>query len=205
VVFFLRGKICGVKRTKRDCGWPGEDALMRAYHDTEWGTPVYDDRKIFEFLVLESMQAGLSWKTILHKRKNFKKAFLNFDYKKVAAFTKSDVNRLLKDAGIIRNRLKIEAAIENAKQFIKIRKEFRTFSKYMWSFVQGKPIQGKRKRMGDIPAVTKEAEIFAKDLKKRGFRFLGPTVIYAHMQAVGMVNDHITTCTQYKRLARSTL
>ena len=176
----------------------GEDKLMQEYHDKEWGVPLYQDRKIFEFLVLESMQAGLSWRTILNKRKNFQKAFLNFDYKKVAKFNERDILILMKDAGIIRNRLKIKATINNAKKFLEIQKEFGTFSKYMWSFVGGKPVLGKRKSLKDIPAVTKEAEAFAKDLKKRGFKFIGPTTVYAHMQATGMVNDHTTDCFRYK-------
>lgn len=173
---------------------------MQKYHDKEWGVPVFDDRVIFEFLVLESMQAGLSWKTILHKRENFKKAFVNFDYKKIAKFGDSHVEKLMQDAGIIRNLLKIKAVINNAKQFIKIQKEFGSFSDYMWGFVKNKTILGKRKIMKDIPAVTKEAEIFAKDLKNRGFKFLGGTVVYAHMQAVGMANDHVIECFRYKQL-----
>ena len=173
---------------------------MIKYHDMEWGVPVYEDRKIFEFLVLESAQAGLSWRTILHKRSGYKKAFANFDYKKVAKFNTKDVARLIKNPDIIRNRLKIESTINNAKRFLEVQKEFRSFSNYMWSFVNGKTIDGKRKTLKDLPAVTKESEIFAKDLKIRGFKFLGPTVIYAHMQAVGMVNDHITDCYRYKEI-----
>ena len=180
------------------CDWTGDDPLMIKYHDQEWGVPVFDDRKIFEFLILESMQAGLSWRTILHKRENFRKAFAKFDYKKVAKFDKKKINSLLKNAGIIRNKLKIEAAVNNAKRFIEIQKEFGAFAKYMWGFVKNKPILGRRKTLKDIPAVTKEAEVFAKDLKKRGFKFLGPTVVYAHMQAVGMVNDHLIDCFRYK-------
>lgn len=192
-----------MKKTFHDCEWPGEDALMRTYHDEEWGVPVYADRKIFEFLVLESMQAGLSWRTILHKRKNFKKAFANFGYKKIARFKKRDVARLLQDAGIIRNRLKILAVIHNAEKFMEVQKEFGSFSNYMWGFVHHKPIQGNRKTMREIPAVTAEAIVFAQDLKKRGFKFLGPTVVYAHMQAVGMANDHIVTCHCYKLAKRT--
>lgn len=183
---------------KKTCEWPRGDKLMQKYHDEEWGVPVFEDRKIFEFLVLESMQAGLSWRTILYKRVNFKKAFANFDYKKIAKFGKREVARLMKDAGIIRNRLKIEAVINNAKRFLEVQKEFGTFSKYMWAFVNNKPILGKRKSLKEIPAVTKEAEVFAKDLKKRGFKFMGPTVVYAHMQAVGMANDHTKGCFRYK-------
>jgi len=162
--------------------------------------PVTSDRRIFEFLVLESAQAGLSWLTILRKREGYRRNFANFDPKKVAKFSKKDVARLLKDASIVRNRLKVEATINNAKKFLEVQKEFGTFSKYMWSFVGSKPIDGKRKSLKDLPAITKEAEAFSKDLKNRGFKFLGPTTIYAHMQAVGMANDHITSCFRYKEL-----
>lgn len=186
------------KKGSARCPWPGEDTLMIEYHDREWGVPVFDDQKIFEFLILESMQAGLSWRTILHKRENFRKAFAGFDYKKVAKFNKTKIESLLKNSGIIRNRLKIEAAVNNAQKFIATQKEFGSFAKYMWNFVKDKQIQNKRKSLKDIPAVTREAEIFAKDLKKRGFKFLGPTVVYAHMQAVGMANDHLTTCFREK-------
>lgn len=173
---------------------------MIAYHDTEWGVPIWSDRKIFEFLVLESAQAGLSWRTILYRREGYKKAFANFDYKKVAKFTKRDVARLLKDASIIRNRLKIEATINNAKKFLDVQKEFHTFAEYMWSFVGNKQIDGKRKESKDIPAITPEAERFSKDLKTRGFKFMGPTIVYAHMQAVGMVNDHTKDCFRYREV-----
>lgn len=179
------------------CGWAASDELMISYHDKEWGVPVYDDRKLFEFLVLESAQAGLSWKTILHKREGYRKLFAEFDPAAVARFTSHDVEKLMLDPAIIRNRLKIVATISNAQKFLDIQKEFGSFSKYMWQFVAGKPIDGKRKTMKDIPAITSEAEVFAKDLKKRGFKFLGPTVVYAHMQAVGMVNDHVATCFRY--------
>jgi len=167
---------------------------MVRYHDKEWGRPVRNDRKIFEFLVLESAQAGLSWLTILRKREGYRRAFANFDPKKIAKFGKRDVARLIKDSSIVRNRLKIEATINNAQKFLEVQKEFGTFSKYMWGFVRGKPIDGRRKNLKDLPAVTKESEVFAKDLKRRGFKFLGPTIIYAHMQAVGMANDHILSC-----------
>lgn len=182
------------------CEWAGEDFLMINYHDTEWGVPAYDDRKIFEFLVLESAQAGLSWKTILHKREGYKKLFAEFDPNRIAKFNQKDLEKLLQDSSIIRNKAKIEAAINNAKRFLEIKQEFGSFSKYMWQFVNGKPVDGKRKKMSDIPAITKEAEVFAKDLKKRGFKFLGPTTIYAHMQAVGMVNDHAMYCFRYKEI-----
>ena len=177
------------------CKWVSEkDKLMLEYHDQEWGTPLYNDNKIFEFLTLESFQAGLSWRTILNKRKNFEKAFVRFNPVKVAKFSKKDFNRLIKDKGIIRNRAKIEAAINNAARFIEIKKEFGAFSKYMWHFVDNKPINSKIRKLSDFKATSKEAEIFAKDLKKRGFKFLGPTTVYAHMQAVGMVNDHMIGC-----------
>ena len=182
------------------CSWPKGDPLMTKYHDREWGVPVTSDRRIFEFLVLESAQAGLSWLTILRKREGYRRNFANFDPKKVAKFSKKDVARLLKDASIVRNRLKVEATINNAKKFLEVQKEFGTFSRYMWSFVGSKPIDGKRKSLKDLPSFTKEAEAFSKDLKNRGFKFLGPTVIYAHMQAVGMANDHITSCFRYKEL-----
>jgi len=187
-------------KKRKTCEWPAGDDLMIKYHNMEWGVPADEDRKIFEFLVLESAQAGLSWRTILHKRSGYKKAFANFDYKKVAKFNTKDVARLIKNPDIIRNRLKIESTINNAKRFLEVQKEFGSFSNYMWSFVNGKTIDGKRKTLKDLPAVTKESEIFAKDLKIRGFKFLGPTVIYAHMQAVGMVNDHITDCYRYKEI-----
>ena len=174
---------------KKSCTWPGDDVKMIRYHDTEWGVPIHNDRKLFEFLVLESAQAGLSWKTILHKRKGYKNLFTNFDPKKVAKFDRKKVKQLLTNPTIIRNRLKIEATINNAQRFLIIQKEFGSFSNYMWKFVNNKPIDGKRKKLSDIPAITKEAELFAHDLKKRGFKFLGPTVVYAHMQAVGMVNE----------------
>ena len=170
------------------------------YHDEEWGVPVYKDRKIFEFLILESFQAGLSWEIVLRKRDNFKKAFAGFNPKKVAKFTGHDLRRLLNDEGIIRNRAKIEAAINNAKRFLEVKKEFGTFSKYAWGFVWGEPIVHKLKTEKDYPQYTKEAEEWAKDMKKRGFKFLGPTTLYAHMQATGMVNDHVITCFRYKEL-----
>lgn len=183
------------------CPWPAEgDPLYLDYHDKEWGVPLYNDRKIYEFLVLETFQAGLSWRTVLHKRENFRRAFAGFDYKKVAKFGARDVARLLKDAGIIRNRLKINSAITNAKCFIAVQKEFGSFAKYMWGWVGGKPLAHKLHTLKDYPPFTDEALRWAKDLKKRGFKFLGPTVLYAHMQAVGMVNDHVTNCFRYREL-----
>jgi DNA-3-methyladenine glycosylase I len=173
---------------------------MLHYHDKEWGRPLRDDRRIYEFLVLETFQAGLSWRTVLHKRENFRKAFAGFDFRKVAKFGKKDVARLLRDKGIIRNRAKIEAAIHNAREFLKVREEFVSFSRYMWSWVKGRPLVHRFRRPGDCPAYTPEAETWAKDLRKRGFKFLGPTVVYAHMQAVGMVNDHLTACFRHRQL-----
>lgn len=188
-------------KPKKRCPWPtAGDPLYLRYHDEEWGVPARNDKILFEFLVLEAFQAGLSWRTVLHKRKNFKKAFAGFIPKKVAGFTRRDVGRLLKDAGIIRNRQKIEAAIVNAKKFIEVQKEFGSFSKYQWQFVGNKPIVHKIRSLKDYPVKIKEAETMAADMKKRGFKFLGPTTLYAHMQAVGMVNDHIVGCFRYKEL-----
>ena len=177
------------------CPWvTNGDDLYIAYHDTEWGVPVHDDRRLYEFLVLETFQAGLSWRTVLHKRKNFEKAFNNFDYTKVAKYTARDIARLIADDGIIRNRQKIVAAIENAKRFMDVRKEFGTFSKYMWAWVKGKPIRHTIKTAKDYPVHIPEAVAWSNDLKKRGFKFLGPTTVYAHIHAMGMVNDHVVGC-----------
>jgi DNA-3-methyladenine glycosylase I len=180
--------------TKR-CGWvPINDPLYTAYHDKEWGTPIHEDKKIFEFLVLESAQAGLAWITVLRKRENYRKAFAEFDPTKVASFTEKDILNLLTDKGIIRNKAKITAAVNNAKKFIEVQKEFGSFNKYIWGFVQGKPIINKWTESKQIPAKTELAEKIAKDMKTRGFNFLGPTIIYSHMQATGMVDDHTTDC-----------
>lgn len=180
------------------CPWaPENDPLYLSYHDEEWGVPVHDDQKLYEFLILETFQAGLSWKCVLYKRENFRKAFKQFDYKKVAKFTPADVERLMQDAGIVRNRAKILAAIENAKAFMKVQKEFGSFSKYMWSWVNHKPIVSRPKTMKDYPPYTDKALEWAKDLKARGFKFMGPTVVYAHMQAVGMCNDHTVDCFRF--------
>jgi DNA-3-methyladenine glycosylase I len=190
------------KQPKR-CPWPTVgDELYLAYHDNEWGVPVHDDRKLYEFLVLEVFQAGLSWRTVLYKRENFRKAFAKFDYNKVAKFGAADVKRLVNDAGIIRNRAKIEAAIGNAQRLQDVRKEFGTFAKYMWSWVDHKPIVNKLKTIKDVKPFTDEAVAWAKDLKKRGFKFMGPTVVYAHMQAVGMVNDHVVDCFRYREVQK---
>ena len=185
---------------KQRCPWPSDDKLMIKYHDNEWGVPLHNDRKLFEFLILEGFQAGLSWRTILHKRENFRKAFDNFDFNKVAKYDKRKINSLLKDAGIIRNKLKIEAAITNAKAFLQVRKEFGTFDKYIWSFVNGKPIQNKFKSLRQLPARTDLSDKISDDLKKRGFKFVGSTIVYAHMQATGMVNDHVVSCFRDKEI-----
>lgn len=188
---------------KKRCPWvTAGDSLCEKYHDTQWGVPVHDDRTLFEFLVLESAQAGLSWLTVLRKRENYRKAFAGFDPKKVSQFNARDVARLLKNEGIIRNRAKIEAAINNAKRFLEVQKEFGTFSKYVWRFVGGTPIQHKIRTLKDYRATTKESDVLAKDLKKRGFKFLGSTIVYAHMQATGMVNDHEDGCFRKKAVAR---
>jgi len=186
---------------KTRCQWAGMDkGIYRDYHDKQWGVPVHSDRTHFEFLILEGAQAGLSWATILKRRSGYKKAFANFDPKKVAKFDSRKQKTLLKDEGIIRNRLKIKSAINNARQFLRVQKEFGSFDKYIWRFVKGKPIVNKRKKMSDIPVKTKEAEKLSKDLKKRGFSFVGPTIIYAHMQATGLVNDHTIDCFRYNQL-----
>jgi DNA-3-methyladenine glycosylase I len=180
---------------KSRCAWCGTDPLYMKYHDEEWGKEIHDDRILFEFMVLESAQAGLSWITVLRKRENYRKAFAGFDPVKVAAFTAEDVERLLQDSGIIRNRQKVEAAINNAKHFLEIQKEFGSFDKYMYSFMPGgKPIVNGRMGMKDIPPRTEISDAISKDMKKRGFKFFGTTICYAHMQATGMVNDHITDC-----------
>ena len=176
------------------CSWCEKDDLYRAYHDNEWGKPVYNDETIFEFLVLESFQAGLSWYTILKKRENFKLAFDDFNYRKIAEYTAEKTEELMQNSGIIRNRLKIMATVNNAKRFLEVQKEFGTFSEYIWSFVNGKPIINHPKTLKDVPATSEISDALAKDLKKRGFKFLGSTVVYAHMQATGMVNDHLLDC-----------
>jgi len=184
------------------CRWVSADPLYIEYHDTEWGVPVFDDRKLFEFLVLESAQAGLSWITVLKKRENYRKVFHKFDPLKVSRMTKKDIEKLMLNAGIIRNRAKIEAAINNAKLFLDIQKEFGSFSNYSWKFVDGKPIQNKRTLKNGPVATSEISDLFSKDLKNRGFKFLGSTILYAHMQAVGMVNDHVDECFRYKQLKK---
>lgn len=185
--------------TKKRCRWTGDDPLMIEYHDKEWGIPLKDDQKLFEFLMLESSQAGLSWKTILHKRENYRKAYSGFDVQKIAKWSESKIQSLLKNEGIIRNEKKIRAAKTNAKAFLQIQKEFGSFAKYQWAFVGNKPIINKHKNLKSLPAITEISTAFAKDLKKRGFTFLGPTTVYAHMQACGMVHDHTTDCFCYEK------
>jgi len=185
---------------KQRCPWPSEDKLMIKYHDKEWGVPLHNDKKLFEFLILEGFQAGLSWRTILHKRENFRKAFNSFDYNKVTKYDKRKINSLLKNEGIIRNKLKIEAAISNAKAFLQVRKEFGTFDKYIWSFVNEKPIDNKFKSLKEIPARTELSDKISDDLRKRGFKFVGSTIVYAHMQATGMVNDHMMSCYRFREI-----
>jgi DNA-3-methyladenine glycosylase I len=172
------------------------------YHDKEWGVPVYDDKVQFEFLLLEGAQAGLSWSTILRKREGYRKAFADFDVEKVARFTKKRVERLLVNPAIVRNRLKVESAVTNAQAFIRVQEEFGSFSKYIWGFVDGVPVQNRFRRDSDIPATSPESDTLSKDLKKRGFRFVGSTIIYAHMQATGLVNDHVTGCFRYQPCAK---
>ncbi len=179
---------------KTRCAWCEKDDLYRNYHDNEWGKPVYDDQILFEFLILETFQAGLSWYMVLAKRENFRKAFANFDYKIVAEFNEDKIQELLLDAGIVRNKLKVRAAVSNAIAFMKVQEEFGSFSKYIWNFVDGKPIDNNRKSLKEITSTTPLSDVISKDLKKRGFKFVGSTVVYAHMQATGMVNDHVEDC-----------
>lgn len=182
---------------KHRCGWCLSSDLYKSYHDNEWGVPVKDDATLFEFLILETFQAGLSWITILNKRQNFRKAFDNFDYKKIAAYDQQKIDSLLQDAGIIRNKLKIKATISNAQAFMEIQHQFGTFSDYIWEFVNHVPIKNSFKNHREIPATTEISDRLSKDLKTRGFKFVGSTVVYAHMQATGMVNDHEITCFRY--------
>lgn len=183
-----------MKEEPKRCGWCLSSDLYKKYHDKEWGVPVYEDQKLFEFLILETFQAGLSWITILKKRENFQVAFDDFDYKKVANYPEEKIQELMLDAGIIRNQLKIRAAVSNAVAFMKVQEEFASFSKYIWNFTNGKPIDNKRKSLKEVPATSPLSDEISKDLKKRGFKFVGSTVVYAHMQATGMVNDHVEDC-----------
>ena len=187
---------------RRRCPWCLASDIYRRYHDEEWGVPVHDDRRLFELLILEGAQAGLSWSTILNKRENYRRAFARFDPAKVARFGPRDVKRLLADAGIVRNRLKIESTIDNARAFLELRGEFGTFDAYLWGFVNGRPLQSRRRSMKDVPDRTAVSDAISKDLKRRGFRFVGSTIVYAFMQAVGMVNDHLTSCFRRSPLAR---
>ena len=187
---------------KKRCSWPGSDVKMQKYHDEEWGTPCHDDKLLFEYILLDMFQAGLSWRTILHKRKNFKKAFDNFNYKKIAKYGVRERNRLMKDAGIIRNRLKIRSSITNAQIFMEIQKEFGSFDKYVWGFVEGKTKVNKHKKMSELRATSPESDALSKDLKKRGMKFVGSTIMYAYMQAAGLVNDHMIKCFRHKEVQK---
>ena len=187
----------------RRCEWSGTDPEMLAYHDTEWGVPVHDDPVHFEFMVLEGAQAGLSWSTILKRRAGYRKAFAGFDAAKVARFTPARVEKLLTDTGIIRNRAKVEATVRNARGFLAVQEEFGSFDEYIWGFVGGRPIVNKWRRIAQIPPISAESEALSKDLKRRGFGFVGPTVCYAHLQATGLVNDHLVSCFRYSELSRT--
>ena len=185
---------------RKRCAWAGTDPLYVAYHDREWGVPLHDDRALFEFLVLEGAQAGLSWSTVLRKRDAYRRAFDRFDPEKVARYNKRKISALLADEGIVRNRAKIESAINNAKAFLEVQAEFGSFDAYQWRFVAGRPVQNRWRAIGEIPAHTVQSDAMSKDLKSRGFTFVGPTIIYAHMQAVGMVNDHLVGCFRYREV-----
>ena len=187
---------------KKRCGWSQGNTLMERYHDTEWGVPLHNDRKLFEFLLLDSFQAGLSWSTILNKREHFRKAFDNFNPKRVAKYRRVDIKRLLTDEGIVRNRLKVDAAVSNARLFLEIQKEYGSFDSYVWKFVGGKPKVGNWKSFEQIPATSSESDALSIDLKKRRFSFVGSTIIYAFMQASGLANDHVASCFRYKKLRR---
>lgn len=187
---------------KRRCAWTANGGpLYRKYHDREWGVPVHGDRKLFEFLILEGAQAGLSWSTILNKRVNYRRAYDNFDARRIARYHAAEVRRLLKDPGIVRNRLKIRASILNARAFLRVKREFGSFDRYIWQFVGGTPVQNRRRRLKDIPPRTRESDAMSKDLKRRGFKFVGSTICYAFMQAVGIVNDHTVDCFRYRQVS----
>ena len=185
------------------CSWPGNSPLMHEYHDLEWGVPVHDDRKLFEFIVLDGFQAGLSWSTILNKRENFREAFDNFDAEKIVNYNEDKIAELLQDSGIIRNKLKVRATVTNARCFLEIQKEYGTFDKYIWQFTGGKTIINQCNSLSDIQVSTKESDAMSKDLKKRGFKFVGTTICYAFMQAAGMVNDHLEQCFRYDQINES--
>ena len=184
------------------CSWCGEHEFYVAYHDMEWGVPLHDDQKLFEFLILEGAQAGLSWLTILKKRDAYRKAYYQFDAEKISRFNSRSIERLMNNAGIVRNRLKIEASIDNARAFLEVQDEFGSFDKFIWQYVNHRPRQNRWRQLKDIPALTNESQQMSKDLQQRGFRFVGPTICYAFMQATGMVNDHVTTCFRYKQVAK---
>jgi DNA-3-methyladenine glycosylase I len=184
----------------RRCEWAYRSELEQSYHDNEWGVPIHDDRSLFEFLILEGAQAGLSWSTILKKREGYRKAFDNFDARKISKYSETDISRLLHDSEIIRNRLKISATVTNARAFLQLQKEAGSFDSYIWQFVNGKPIRNSWKKITDIPSSTPESDAMSKDLRKRGFKFVGTTICYAFMQAVGMVNDHVVDCFRYREL-----
>jgi len=192
----------GVAKAKARCDWCGTDPDYVAYHDTEWGLPVHDDRRLFEFLVLEGAQAGLSWRTILRKRAAYRRAFDDFDPALVARYGARKIAALLADAGIVRNRLKVASAVQNARAFLEVQAEFGSFARYQWSFVDGKPIQNRFRASAEVPARTGVSDAFSKDLKRRGFGFVGSTIVYAHMQAVGMVNDHLVSCFRHRQVRR---
>ena len=187
----------------KSCEWPSKNELMLKYHNEEWGVPLHDDRKLFEFMLLDAFQAGLSWSIVLKKRMNFRKAFDDYDINKIAKYNETKINKLLQDEGIIRNRLKINAAVQNAKAFLKVQKEFGTFDKYIWQFTGGKPLINKLQFLKEIPAKSKESDAMSKDLISRGFKFVGSTICYAFMQAAGMVNDHVISCHRYKGVYKS--
>ena len=194
-----------MKKNKQTCSWPKGDPLIINYHDKEWGVPLYNDKKLFEFLILEGFQAGLSWVTILRKRENFRKTFDNFDFNQIADYDRRKINSLLTDSSIIRNKLKIESTIINAKAFIEVRKEFGTFDRYIWSFTEGKTIHNGFKTLKEIPAKTELSDRISEDLKRRGFKFVGSTIVYSHMQATGMVNDHLKECFRYKEIVQASV
>ena len=191
------------RKEKIRCTWAGHDPLDQAYHDAEWGVPLHNDQTLFEFLILEGAQAGLSWSTILRKRDNYRKAFAQFDPVKVARFSDSKVEKLLQNPGIVRNRLKVNSTVANAKAFLKIQKEYGSFDQYIWQFVDGQPLINRWRTLAEVPAQTEQSQQMSKDLKKRGFNFVGPTICYAFMQATGMVNDHTTDCFRYRQLGGS--
>jgi DNA-3-methyladenine glycosylase I len=183
------------------CNWPGNDPLMIAYHDSEWGVPVHDDRKHFEFLVLDAFQAGLSWAIIMKKREGFRSAFDGFDYRRISLYDEAKINSLLNDSSIIRNQLKIKATVNNARQFLEIQKEYGMFDKYIWQFTEHKTLMNRYTSLDQLPPTSPESDLLSRDLKKRGFKFVGSTICYAYMQAAGMVNDHLVSCFRYKELA----